>query len=334
MPALGKVAMHQYDLVLVDEAQDLNAAQQAILEKLVKPDGRLVAVGDPHQAIYGFAGADHQSFDKLCLREHTSILPLSDCYRCGKHIISLAQTIVPHINAYKGNGDGKVRYGSYMEVQAHDLVLCRFNAPMLGLCFEYIRQGKKAVVKGKDISTSLLSMIKKHKHIHQIGELLAFIEMDLRQLLSDLMKKGNLDKEKATSTSRYIGLADRFYTLKIIADQCETNNVEELKEKVDMIFDEKLKGIMLSSIHKAKGLEADRIFILGDDFAPAAMAKQDWEKEQEDNLIYVAYTRPKKELVFINDYEQLITKNEDVKMISTRYEDFLDNYAYLVDDQE
>jgi len=61
-------------------------------------------------------------------------------------------------------------------------------------------------------------------------------------------------------------------------------------------------GIKLSSIHKAKGLEAHRVFFLrpkGGE-CPHPMAKTGWQRGQEQNLLYVAITRAIEELVYVS----------------------------------
>ena len=74
-------------------------------------------------------------------------------------------------------------------------------------------------------------------------------------------------------------------------------------EKINIIFSgEKEDSILLSTVHRAKGLEADRVFI----YQPSILennrlATKDWEKATEQNLRYVAYTRPKKVLGFIKE---------------------------------
>ena len=98
LPIKFGVKTKKYDFVFIDECQDLNACQRSLMLKAVKPNGgRFIAVGDPAQAIYGFAGADSDSFKKLTEIQNTTQLPLSVCYRCGKNIISKAQTIIEHI---------------------------------------------------------------------------------------------------------------------------------------------------------------------------------------------------------------------------------------------
>ena len=82
LPVVRNLHMFQFDWVFIDECQDLNAAQRSLFLKCVAKTGRFVAVGDPRQAIYGFAGADVESFNLLKSIPHTVKLPLSVCYRC------------------------------------------------------------------------------------------------------------------------------------------------------------------------------------------------------------------------------------------------------------
>ncbi len=82
------------DFVFVDEAQDLNGVQRELLSRMLKPSGRLIAVGDPHQAIYGFRGADANSLSEIQSRFSTKTLPLSVSYRCSQEVVKEAQRIL------------------------------------------------------------------------------------------------------------------------------------------------------------------------------------------------------------------------------------------------
>ena len=62
---------------------------------------------------------------------------------------------------------------------------------------------------------------------------------------------------------------------------------------------------MLSTVHKAKGLEADNVYIICPDSLPMKFEnQQEWEYAQEMNLKYVAVTRAKKKLVFVDVPEE------------------------------
>ena len=83
------VRLQKYDYVFCDESQDFSVCQQLFIKMSLSRKGRLVTVGDRNQAIYGFAGADADSYDKLSNINGEAIkMPLSVSYRCGKRIIA------------------------------------------------------------------------------------------------------------------------------------------------------------------------------------------------------------------------------------------------------
>ena len=77
----------------------------------------------------------------------------------------------------------------------------------------------------------------------------------------------------------------------------------ELMRAIIDLFSDKRAKVWLSSIHKAKGLEADRVVLLHPHLLPHPNAKKPWEKEQEANLKYVALTRAKQGLTFAHGEE-------------------------------
>lgn len=77
--------------LFVDEAQDTNVVQAMLLAKMIKPGTRLVAVGDPHQAIYGFRGANADALGELALRFNMIKMPLSVTYRCSQAVVEEAR---------------------------------------------------------------------------------------------------------------------------------------------------------------------------------------------------------------------------------------------------
>src|SRR5690606_38823293 len=144
LPAIDKnIWMFQYDYVIVDEIQDLNRAQQKIIEKIMMRDkitkkttGRFIGVGDPDQAIYGFTGVSDKSFDWFVKMQNVQILPLTYTFRCARNIVEHAQKIVPQIKHLEGAPDGIVRDGSVLDEPVDgDFVLCRITSPLVKLFF-------------------------------------------------------------------------------------------------------------------------------------------------------------------------------------------------------
>lgn len=300
--ALG-LLVYRYDLLMVDEAQDLNRCQQA----LAKVAGsRLVLCGDPKQAIYGFAGADALSMKRLedelgQTPRGCRHLPLTVTRRCGKAIVGEANRIVPDFEAHETNGEGAISrhtMKTYAPVAADgDMVLCRVNAPLVSECFKFLRAGRKANILGRDIGQGLISTVTKLKATtvaELIGKLGDWLDAEIRKE----------NAKKNPSEARVIGLQDRHDCLLCFTEGLSaTESPEAVVRKIEFVFtDDKTKpGIRLSSIHKSKGLEARRVFLLEPEGAtvPHPMAKSAWQREQEMNLRYVAITRAINELVFV-----------------------------------
>jgi superfamily I DNA/RNA helicase len=91
MPVMLGVSFDHYNYIFVDEAQDTNDIQLDILDRLRAPKSRFVAVGDPHQAIYGFRGANADSMSRIARRFSCDTYPLSVSYRCPKAVVREAQ---------------------------------------------------------------------------------------------------------------------------------------------------------------------------------------------------------------------------------------------------
>jgi len=306
LPVILNLPLQQYDLLLVDEAQDLNRCQQSLVKRAGR---RLIFCGDPCQAIYGFAGADCDSMDKL--RHELDATPqgclhlrLTVTRRCGKAIVKEAQKIVPGFEAHESNSKGNVNQASlpneetgkgYSTLVADgDMILCRVNAPLVSECFNFIKEGKKANIRGRDVGQGLISTIKKSKSTTVV---------QLVSWLGDWLDREQ-KKEQAkrnSSEGRSIALQDRHDC--ILAFTEGATQTAEVVAKIEAVFtDDKNGGILLSSVHKAKGLEAKRVFILmpPNSGMPHPMAKSSWQIKQEWNLKYVALTRAIEELVWVS----------------------------------
>lgn len=295
--ARRNLKMKKYDYVFIDEVQDLNKAQQEIIKKILKPNGRFIGVGDPFQSIYGFAGADFESFNRMKnLVPNVVELPLAVCYRCAKNIVEKAKTIIPHIESNPAKEDGIVRYnGKFSEIQNGDWVLCRNTKPLIMAFIELLRAGKKANIKGREIGKGLSLLIQKTNKT-DIKSLIKHLKTDRVRLKEKLIKKGfkNVDENE-----KVINFTEKIEIVTIISNTTGSS-VKSLLNYINTIFlDEDIPGITLSTIHKSKGLEADRVFVICADLMPSRFAKQEHEKMQESNLEYVMITRAKKELVYV-----------------------------------
>lgn len=313
LPLCHTECIPTYKYVFIDEAQDLNRAQRELMLCAAR-NGRFIAVGDRNQAINGFAGADCSSFDKIANHDDTIELPLSVNYRCGTNMIKLAQEIVPHIQAHKGAIKGEVFHVKQLTkslFQENDMVLCRTSAPLVGLCMKLIESGITAIVKGKDIAQDLKNLIE-NANTKNIKEVLEYLEEEKQKCINIIKEQRKCDDVAAKNSARYINLEDR---CKCIENICmySIKDTTQLKSYINRMFsDDKIdNAVMLSTAHKSKGLEANRVLILLPNKMPLKYPHmQRWQEIQELNLKYVALTRARKELIFIDLKENELLKQK------------------------
>lgn len=289
-PMYFDLPIPQQDLVLVDESQDLNPIQIDLVMKLGK---RHIAVGDPRQSIYAFRGADASAMDKLLKATHAHVLPLSVCYRCAKAIVNEAKRIVPHIEPFDGKEDGIVANlpmsKFHATVKDEDFVLCRCTAPLVSNCLKMLKLGRKATVRGRDIGQNLISHIESVGFANDLDKFIYELEAKSMHEISQLSKLGRDDKA--------LIVQDRLDTIRALIEGVKS--VADLIELIKKIFSDKASGVTFCTIHRSKGLEADRVFILNRELLPHPSAKTERQIHQEKNLEYVAITRAKKELYWM-----------------------------------
>lgn len=258
----------------------------------------MLCVGDRKQSIYGFRGADVDAVDKLIAATSATTLPLSITYRMPLSHVERLNAKFPDakVEARPNAPDGVI--GNLTEgqmiakLQSGDMVICRMNAPLVGPCFELIRQGRKATIAGRDIGKGLVSLL--DKMIKRIGS------QDVSWLMRALMEYRYAEYGKLLSAGKEAqaaSLQDSIDTLIALSDGCSSANM--IERKIASVFSDEVQGVVFSSVHKAKGLEADNVYIFRPELIPHPMAKQEWEKKSETNLQYVAESRSKNAMYFV-----------------------------------
>lgn len=309
MPLYANLEFDKYDWVLIDEAQDSNQTRRAMAARMLKPStGRLIAVGDPAQAIYGFTGADADSLDIITKTFNAVRLPLTITYRCPKAVVELAHTWVSHMQADPSAPQGEVSTSTLEELMQGDtaelrvkfhpnaVVLCRNTKPLIELAYKFISRDVACHVEGKEIGYSLILLIDKFPRVRNL-------EILSDKLIDHAEDEGNKFISKGQGY-RAEALRDRVDALvEIIKHMDPSNNVGDLKKKITDLFADIAPGVpspnlTLSTIHKAKGREWPLVYWLGrSKYQPSRYATQEWQQVQETNLMYVAATRSQAKLV-------------------------------------
>lgn len=293
LPNVLKVKVPQFDRVFIDEAQDLNRAQIGLAiqacrpkpkTKKSRPEGRIFAYGDAHQSIYSFSGADSEAINYIRKLLNAKSLPLSITYRCPVEVVKEAQRYVPHLEAAPNAIQGQVKRISWKEMM--DLakpgcfILSRVNAPLIGLALQFLQKGIPCNIQGRDLGQNLINLIERSK-AKSLEGLRKWIQKWSEKEIKRL-------KDKNKDTTNIEDKAECVYAL------CDvTKTVPELLAHLRKIFTDTddYNKIILSTTHKAKGLERDVVFMLTSTYRTSS--------QEEKNLSYVAITRAKKELYFV-----------------------------------
>lgn len=294
-------ARYQYDVMIVDEAQDLNAAQIRLLTNCLHPCARGLIVGDPAQAIQGFAYADYSAFTNVaCAFNAQDRLPLSVCWRCPTSHLDIARELVPSIQAAPGAVAGVVEHPKepyqWIKDRAGDdvRVICRYNAPLIPLCARLIQDGIRARIKGHAIGEAL------QKQAREVAKYRPGLSLRTFPLaLSDWADRRREELEKRRNPKIALAKLDATVQCLTYAHQaCGGTEMPHLYDFLGSIFSNGDADVWLSSVHRAKGAEAKHVLIL----QPSALgAKEDdsaLAAQQEQNIKYVALTRSKFSLAF------------------------------------
>jgi superfamily I DNA/RNA helicase len=244
-----------------------------------------------HNSIYQFRGADSESIPTFIEKLNAKTLSLPITYRCPIKIVKLAKEIVPDIEACENAEEGLIEDISISDmlktVKPGDFILSRTNAPLIKYCMALLKSGVPANIQGRDVGANLQYFIKKSKaktidkFIHYVNE---WRELETKRLLSE---------KKDTSST-----IDKCECLLNLCEGVVT--IKDLKSTIDKLFndvDDDHK-VILSTTHKVKGMERDRVFLLTDTYryGPGVTG-------EEANIYYVAITRAKKELYMVRKYK-------------------------------
>lgn len=293
-----KLDRHEY--VMVDEAQDTNPVQRAIIRRLLAPDGRLIAVGDHAQAIYGFRGASNDALAVIAQEFGCIELPLTVSYRCARSIVELASqygTIESHPSA----PSGQVTYADAFKLTQFvpgQMVLCRNTAPLVQLAYRLIARRIPAAIKGRDIGAGLTSLIGKLAGKRTTLDALP----DKIEAWRDAEVAKAMQKRQETKAQSIADKADSILALiDSLTPADRSLGISGLIRVIEVMFTDTNdhNRVLLSTIHKSKGLERDSVVILDWVLCPSKYAKQPWQQQQETNLQFVAITRAKTSLTFV-----------------------------------
>jgi len=231
------------------------------------------------------------------------VLPLSVSFRCPRAVALYAQQFAGlHIEPAPDAEEGIARRISLYpgwwrddKPKPHDAILCRFNAPLVGLAFAFLRDGVPCRMAGRDELGATLKQLAKRGDSRTIDA----VEARLQDWLAEEIKVAKLRDKPARANAAQ----DAVDTMQTIIDRCRgmgQHAVTDLVAEIDRLFVKpRQPAVLLSSIHKAKGQEWPRVYWI--QTMPKFLQPQEWQQQQEMNLKYVAATRAMRELVLVQE---------------------------------
>jgi len=292
VPAYHGLTAERYPRAMYDESQDLNRAQLIIAGNTLLTGGQSVYVGDDRQRVYSFRGADRFAMDHVRRTLDPQVLYLTTTYRCARKIVELARRYVPDFEAAPGAPEGVVARVSRREMVARwrhgDFVVSRTNAPLAELCVEALLTGKRAKILGRDLGEGLAALVRR-SGAEDIPTLCGWVRAWGERERDRLVETGDASHARST--------VDKANSLLRLA--ARQQSVAQLLDVIQSIFapeDEAgakaAKRITFLTAHAAKGLEAERVWLLDGTFRPK-------KSEDEANVYYVGISRAKRELYLV-----------------------------------
>ena len=329
----------KFDYVFVDEAQDVTVAEEKLVEKVKGRGCRFVAVGDENQRINVWCGASKAAMDNFKNAPNTKLFKLSTSFRIPKIGERLVHENFPDIEIHSAENaiEGAIRYDvSPSTIGERSMVLCRNLAPLLKSMLSVMRMNKTCYLKGWENELELFqNIVKEYKSTYIDRKMLTTdgffpqLYKTMFQKIDLLVEHHGLSYDEALVNDSILDFYDKILSLDVLSEGLSTT--EELMEKLNIIFskdNDTKDAIIFSTVHKAKGLEADNVFIVRPSLMPNPYAHADWEVEAERNLQYVAYTRFKQTLNFIKENKWEIFSGDTKQNLKKELEDIKERIGY------
>lgn len=286
--------------ILIDEAQDLSTIQHTLIDKLLNQGDvkRWVAVGDRNQSIYGFSGSHSTSFDLFKERDNVIELPLDICYRCSESVLGEANKVYNVMKGFKTEKGVVSTISDPKLVKDGSMVICRNTAPLFEMYFKLVAVNKQVYMKGEDIEARILNFLKSMRF-----DTLTSLRTKVKKKINELRESKNpIDNFQAAKLEENLESIQIMIRGGLVGPK---DKVELLISKLNIIFKETVGAIKLCTIHKSKGLESEVVYILDEHLIPSKWAKSQMQLIQEENLRYVARSRAKSELHYLNSIDEV-----------------------------
>lgn len=336
-PAVAEEFRDQYRTFVVDEYQDVTPLQQRVLEAWLGQRDDLTVVGDANQTIYSFTGATPDyllNFSRTY--DNATVVKLQRDYRSTPEITDLANTVIGKATGRAAGSRleliGMREHGPQPTFNAYDdeptearevagkiLTLLNKGVPAREIAVLYRINAQSAAFETALADAGIVYQVRGGEGF--------FTRPEIREAISTLTRvarRGDASQppvEAAKSELAPLGLTptepqgaqarERWQTLNALVDLIEeivrsgeASNMVEVLQSLQRRAEAKqppaVDGVTLASLHAAKGLEWDAVFLVGlvENTLPISHAVKagDEQIEEERRLFYVGVTRAREHL--------------------------------------
>ncbi|HTW18623.1 MAG TPA: ATP-dependent DNA helicase UvrD2 [Mycobacteriales bacterium] len=328
-PTIAAEVRDRYRHFTVDEYQDVSPLQQRLLDAWLGDRVDVCVVGDPNQTIYSFTGASPSYLTGFSARfEGATVVRLVRDYRSTNQVVALANRVMRGARLQAQAGDGpEPSFDSHDSepAEAADVarriaglrrggvplaemaVLFRVNAQseiyesaLTDAGIPYVVRGGQRFFDRPEVREAvvLLRGASRSEADHELPTLVATVTDVLSSagLSDDPPAAAGAARDRWESLRAIVGLAEELSAAAPGAGLAEF--VAELAARADAQHAPAVEGVTLASLHAAKGLEWDAVFLVGlvDGTVPITHATTPDQVEEERRLLYVGITRARRHL--------------------------------------
>jgi DNA helicase II / ATP-dependent DNA helicase PcrA len=328
--AIAHEVRERYRHFVVDEYQDVNPLQQRLLEAWLGDRDDLCVVGDPNQTIYSFTGASPSYLLEFPQRfAGATVVRLMRDYRSTNQVVAAANRLLPGSRLVAQGGDGpEVSVDGYddepaeaaatvervRKLQADGValremaVLYRVNAQsevyeaaLSDAGIPYVVRGGERFFERAKVRNAMTVL-----RVSAQAERDRYAGMPLAGAVTDVLRAVGLTdepparrgaaREEWDALRAIIGLAEEYAAAH--ADGDLEGFATELAHRAEAQHAPTVDGVTLASLHAAKGLEWDAVFLVGlvDGTLPITHAGTPEQVAEEKRLLYVGITRARRQL--------------------------------------
>ncbi|GGL30668.1 ATP-dependent DNA helicase UvrD2 [Phycicoccus endophyticus] len=334
---VARAVRAQYRHFVVDEYQDVNRLQQTLLELWLGEREDVCVVGDPAQTIYSFTGASPEHLLGFRARHPAArVVELVRNYRSSPQVVGLANLVLRspgggrrsgsvELRAQRADGVGPELLVADDDPAEADQVAERIRRhlddghPAAQVAVLFRTNGQSELFESALAERGIPYLVRGGERFFsrkEVRDALVLLrgaarsddgEVALPDLVRDVLvgagwtreppAAGGAARERWESLAALAGLADDLSAADTTARLPAF--VRELDERAAAQHAPTVQGVTLASLHAAKGLEWDTVFLVGcsDGLLPITMADTPEEVEEERRLLYVGVTRARERLV-------------------------------------